>query len=228
MNTWPPPRSVPFQSCAVCCAKATSVVSDSLQPHGLYIACQAPLSMEFSRQEYWSRLPSPPPWDLPNPGIKASSFKSPILAGEYSTTSTTWEIQSCAEWMNCISLVPQSLYWQLDLSCVLCCAVLIHFSHVQFFATLWTVACQASLSMGCSRQEYWSGLPRPPPGDVPHPGIEPTAPESPALQADSLSLSHWRTTCLSASCFLNFIEHLSSAVILSLSLGVHIFYSPLS
>ena len=51
------------------------------------------------------------------------------------------------------------------------------------FATLWTVACQAPLSMGFSRQEYWSGLPSPPPGDLPNPVIEPT---SPTLQADSL------------------------------------------
>ena len=50
-------------------------------------------------------------------------------------------------------------------------------------ATPWTVACQASLSMGFSRQEYWSGLLFPPPGDLPDPGIKPT---SPALQADSL------------------------------------------
>ena len=47
------------------------------------------------------------------------------------------------------------------------------------FATPWTVARQAPLSMGFSRQEYWSGLPFPPPGDLPNPGIEPT---SPALQ----------------------------------------------
>ena len=47
----------------------------------------------------------------------------------------------------------------------------------------WTVACQAPLSMGFSRQEYWSGLPFPSPGDRPHPGIEP---ESPVLQADDL------------------------------------------
>ena len=48
--------------------------------------------------------------------------------------------------------------------------VLSHFSHVQFFVTLWTVAHQAPLSMGFSRQEYWSGLPRSPPGDLPDPG----------------------------------------------------------
>ena len=56
-------------------------------------------------------------------------------------------------------------------------------SCVQLFATPWTVAHKAPLSMGFSRQEYWSGLPCPPPGGLPNPGIEP---KSPALQADSL------------------------------------------
>ena len=57
------------------------------------------------------------------------------------------------------------------------------FSCVQFFATSWTVARQAPLSMGFSKQEYWSGLPFPSPGDLPDPGIKP---QSPALRADSL------------------------------------------
>ena len=56
-----------------------------------------------------------------------------------------------------------------------------HFSHIQHFVTLWTIACQAPLSMGFSRQEYWSGLPRPPPGDLPDPGTEPTSLTSPSL-----------------------------------------------
>ena len=54
---------------------------------------------------------------------------------------------------------------------------------VRLFATPWTVAYQAPLFMGFSRQEYWSGLPFPPPGDLPDPGIEPG---SPALEADAL------------------------------------------
>ena len=54
-------------------------------------------------------------------------------------------------------------------------------SHVQLFATVWTVACQAPLSMGFPRQEYWSGLRCPSPGDLPDPGIEPTSLKSPAL-----------------------------------------------
>ena len=54
-------------------------------------------------------------------------------------------------------------------------------SRVQLFATLWTVACQARLFMGFSRQEYWSELPHPPPGDLPDPGIKPASLVSPAL-----------------------------------------------
>jgi hypothetical protein len=63
-------------------------------------------------------------------------------------------------------------------------------SCVQLCETLWTVAHQAPLSMGFSRQEYWSGLPFPPPGDLPNPGTEPTSPVCPALQVDSSPLSH--------------------------------------
>ena len=62
-------------------------------------------------------------------------------------------------------------------------------SRVRLFATPWAVACQASLSMELSQQEHWSGLPFPPPGDLPNPETEPESPESPALQADSLPLS---------------------------------------
>ena len=61
-----------------CCECAHSVVSDSLQP-------QTPLSMEISRQEYWSGLPFPTLEDLPNPGIKPASLVSPALAGRFFT-----------------------------------------------------------------------------------------------------------------------------------------------
>ena len=54
---------------------------------------QAPLSMRFSRQEYWSGLPCSLPGDLPNPGIEPASLMSPVLAGGFFTTSTTWEAQ---------------------------------------------------------------------------------------------------------------------------------------
>ena len=55
------------------------------------IACQAPLSIRFSRQECWSGLPCPTPGDLPELGIEPTSLAFPVLAGEFFTTSATWE-----------------------------------------------------------------------------------------------------------------------------------------
>ena len=75
--------------------------------------------------------------------------------------------------------------WQCKCACLLS-----HFSH-SLFATPWTVAHQAPLSMGFSRWEYWSGLPCPLPGDLLCLGIEHTSPVSPTLQADSLSWEAW-------------------------------------
>ena len=66
--------------------------------------------------------------------------------------------------------------------------MLSRFSHVQLCVTLWTAACQAPLSMGFSRQEYCSGLPCPPPGDLPDPGTEPVFYIS-CTEAGSLSLA---------------------------------------
>ena len=80
-----------LQRNVLCCAQ-------SLQLHPSWgtlwtVAGQAPLSMGFSRQEYWSGLPCPPPGDLPNPGIKPRSLRSPALAGRLFTTSATGEAQ---------------------------------------------------------------------------------------------------------------------------------------
>ena len=73
-------------------------------------------------------------------------------------------------------------------------SILSHFSCVQLSATLWTKACQASLSMGFSMQEYWSGLPCPRPGDLPHPGIKPASLTSPALAGRLFTTSAaWET-----------------------------------
>ena len=70
-----------------------------------------------------------------------------------------------------------------------CVCVLCHFGRVRL-VTAWTVACLAPLSMGFSSQEYWSGLPCPPPGDLPNPRIQPMSLKSPALAGGSLSPSH--------------------------------------
>ena len=72
------------------------------------------------------------------------------------------------------------------------------------FVTLWTTACQAPLSMEFSRQEYWSGLPCPPPGDFSNPGIKPAAP---ALQVDSLPLSHQGSPCSTWRNIKNIVLH---------------------
>ena len=68
----------------------------------------------------------------------------------------------------------------------MCVCVFSHFNCAQLLATPWTLAHKAPLSMGFSRQEYWSGLPRLSPGDLPAPGTKPVSPVAPALQADSL------------------------------------------
>ena len=77
-------------------------------------------------------------------------------------------------------------------SLILCVCVCVHalspISHVRLFATLWTVACQAPLLVEFSRQEYWSGLPCPLPGDLPDPVVEPASLTSSAWQASSLPL----------------------------------------
>ena len=91
-----------------------------------------------------------------------------------------------------LSCVHQKLLKQFGLmwtragivwTCVRVC-MLSHFSHIQLFVTLWTVACQAPLYMGFSRQEHWSGLPRPPPENPSNPGIKPASSVAPALQGD--------------------------------------------
>ena len=66
-------------------------------------------------------------------------------------------------------------------------------THVRLFVTPWTVAYQGPLSMGFSKQDYWSGLPFPSPGDLPNPGIKPG---SPALRADALPFEppNWTRT----------------------------------
>ena len=61
---------------------------------------QAPLSMGFSRQEYWSGLPCPPPGDFLDPGVKPTSLVSPTLAGGFFTTSATWEALFTELWFS--------------------------------------------------------------------------------------------------------------------------------
>ena len=112
-------------------------------------------------------------WDLPGPGIELVSL---ALQGRFLKHWTTREALPFFQ-TRCIYIYPASIYHTLNIGRGLVtksCSTL---------ATPWTVACQVPLSMGFSRQEYWSGVPFTSPWDLPDPGIEPT---SPALQADSL------------------------------------------
>ena len=84
---WAAPNPYPLpRACALSCFSRVQLFA-TLRTG----ACQAPLSMGFSRQEYWSGLPCPPPGDLPDSGIKPVSLRSPALAGGLFTTSTTQE-----------------------------------------------------------------------------------------------------------------------------------------
>ena len=109
------------------------------------------------------------------PKDKPASLMPPALAGEFFTTAPPGKSSS---------------------SCPGVC-VLSHFSPALPCTTLWTVARQAPLSMGFSRQEYWSGLPCPPPGNLPDPGIEPTSLTSPALRGEFFTTrTTWETEVL--------------------------------
>ena len=122
--------------------------------------------MGFPRQEHWSGFPFPSPVDLPNPGIEPVF---PALAGRFFTTK-----------------LPGKPF-ERDFPLYAC--MLSHFRCVTLFETLQTVAREAPLSTRFSRQEYWSGLPCPPPGDLPDPGIKPESLMSPALEGGFFTTS---------------------------------------
>ena len=153
-------------------------MSDSLQPHGVQ-PTRLPCPWGFSRQEYWSRLPCPLPGDFPSPGTEP---RSPALQEDslpIETPRKTKFIYSGTEReRECVCV------------CVCVCVRVRALSHVQLCATPWTVACQAPLTKGFSRQVYWSGLPYPMPGDIPDPGIKPMSLASPAL-AGGFFASNW-------------------------------------
>ena len=111
--------------------------------------------------------------------LKHKIFHSQISASSY---WAWWLLSWCqAEEFGCfpIYLTIYSILGHQEIQATVC--VLSRFSCVQLFPTPWTVACQAAVATGFSRQEYWSGLPCPPPGDLPNPRIKPESLMSPAL-----------------------------------------------
>ena len=136
------------------------------------VAHQALLSTRLSRQEYWSGLSCPSSGDLSNPGTEPVSPCGSCIAGRFFYQGSHQESFPLGK--------PQINYvWVLG-----------GFSRVWLFATPWTVAHQAPLSMGFSRQEYWTGLPFPPPGDLPNPEIESVSLKSPALAGRFFTTIH--------------------------------------
>ena len=147
------------------------------------VACQAPLSMGFSRQKYCNGLPFPSPGDLPDPRIKPESPTSPALAAGFLTASATWEaaaaaaaksLQSCPTLCDPIDGSPpgspvsgilqaRTLEWvAISFSNAWKWKVKVKsLSRVQLLVTPWAAAYQAPPSMGFSKQEYWSGVPWP-------------------------------------------------------------------
>ena len=124
------------------------------------VAHQAPLSMGFSKQKYWSGLPIPSPGD-----------HVPVL----------WLILKPGFFPHDLSSVPGFCSNSRQHKCLALLKVSVSRSVVSDFMTPWTVAHQAPLFMGFSKQEYCSGLLSPAPGDLLHVGIKPAPPTSPAL-----------------------------------------------
>ena len=101
------------QQCMCVCAKSLQSCPTLGDPK----ACQAPLSTGFSKHEYWSRLPFPPPGDLPNPGLESVSLSSPALAAEFFTTGGTWEalynnVKRCDyQWFSILDKLEWPSWW---------------------------------------------------------------------------------------------------------------------
>ena len=158
-----------------CCCWVASVVSNSVRPHRT-AAHQAPPSLGFSRQEHWSRLSFPSPmqesekWKWSGSVVSDSSW--PL---DYSLPGSSIHGIFQARVLEWVAIAFSGCTIMLQYKSVSC------FSHVQLFATPWTVTCQAPLSMEFSWQKYWSGYPYLSPVDLPNPGIEPG---SPALRTD--------------------------------------------
>ena len=132
-------------------------------------------------------MPQVPICNPPTPSCNGGPLTQTAVEGSWHFERhlpTSWYSICCFY----VTYVRCSVFtYRLISLCVCVCSL----SHFRFFATLWTTAHQALLSMGFSRQEYWSGLPSPPAGDLSDPEIKSKFPTSLALQADSLPTSHW-------------------------------------
>ena len=139
--------------------------------------------MGFPRQEYWSGLPFPSPKNLPHPEIEPASpalqADSLPLATRETLTDCGWHYFVCV----CVGYKLPLLILHFPSTLLTKATSVKNVSHtvVSNSGIPWTVACQAPLSMGFPRPEYWSWLPFPSPRDLPCRGSEPASLTSPAL-----------------------------------------------
>ena len=163
------------------------------------VAYQASPSMGFSRQGYWSGLPIPSPEDLPDPGSNPGLphcrqtlyslsqptvylFKTDFPYDGLAGSPVLKEASGFAQrsfwicWSDSAVFLPEPV----DAVCAVCSVMSDSCDPVE-------CTCQASLSTEFSRQDYWTGLSFPPPGDLPDPRIKPVSPVPPTFKVDSLS-----------------------------------------
>ena len=118
-----------------------------------------------------------------HPELSPLSAPVLVLAWPYPSlffVVTGWIVSSQSHTVKSQLPVPQNVtVFGNRASREVCTCVLSHFSRLRFFVILWTTVCQAPLSLGFSRQEYWSGLPCPPSGDLPDPGVKSEPPGKP-------------------------------------------------
>ena len=145
---------------------------------GLLCSAQSELELGNTTSTFWE------PISCKEVGSQDSHLSLPLVEGKpFQTWTGSWW-----HWYCRIQLRESRGMCVCMCVCVSVCVQLL--SHVWLFVTPWTVACQAPLSMQFSRQEYWSGLPFPTPGDLPHPGIELTFLVSPALACNFFFFYH--------------------------------------
>ena len=149
-------------------------------------AHQAPPSLGFSRQEHWSGLPFPSPMHESEVAQSCLTLSDPMDCSPPGSSVHRIFQPRVLEW-GATAFIEDLLCSSGDSTqCCVVTHVAVVLRHSQLFVTAWTVAHQAPLPLEFSRQEYWSGLPLPPPGDLPDPKIEPASPATSALQVDSL------------------------------------------
>ena len=170
---------------------SVSLVLNAMEGRSMFGLIQDPQGARANPEcDLWSRQTGGYPWGNSQPGGLDKNHREVCLSWKGKLSVSPYEYQSRTQEAADMQASSNRLCDDQDVrplnvpftQLVVCQSL----SRVWQLAALWTVARQAPLSMGFSRQGYWSGLPFPPPEDLPNPGSEPASPVSPASQVDSL------------------------------------------